>query len=243
MEITVVIPALDEQEGIGHVLSSLPRARLRAAGHRVRVLVVDGGSRDRTRELAEAAGAQVLHAPRGYGRQYRAGFAAAPAGLVVTMDADGTYPADLVPELVDHLLRQDLDFLSVDRFAGLQAGSMSALHRFGNRVLTLVTRVLFGVRVRDSQSGMWVFRREILPRLHLVAHGMAFSEEIKIEAWRHARAAEVPGRYAPRRGHAKLRSYRDGLGNLAFLFMKRFYPSCSAIRSTWSRSPPPASRE
>lgn len=224
VEITVVIPALDEQEGIGHVLASLPRARLRAAGHRVRVLVVDGGSRDRTRELAEQGGAQVLRAPRGYGRQYRAGFAAVDSGLVVTLDADGTYPVDLVPGLVDHLLRHDLEFLSVDRFAGLQAGSMSTLHGFGNRVLTLTARLLFGVPLRDSQSGMWIFRREVLPRLHLVAHGMAFSEEIKIEAFRNCRFAEVPGRYAPRRGRAKLRSYRDGLGNLAFLFRKRFSP-------------------
>lgn len=224
MEITVVIPALDEQEGIGHVLASLPRARLRAAGHRVRVLVVDGGSRDRTRELAEQGGAHVLRAPRGYGRQYRAGFAAVDSGLVVTMDADGTYPADLVPGLVDHLLRHDLEFLSVDRFAGLQVGSMSALHGFGNRVLTLTARLLYGVPLRDSQSGMWIFRREVLSRLRLVSHGMAFSEEIKIEAFRNCRFAEVPGRYAPRRGRAKLRSYRDGLGNLAFLFRKRFSP-------------------
>lgn len=223
----MVLPALDEQEGIGHVIDALPRARLRAAGHRVRVLVVDGGSRDRTRELAEAAGAQVLRAPRGYGRQYRAGFAAVDSGLVVTMDADGTYPADLVPELVDHLLRHDLDFLSVDRFAGLQPGSMSALHGFGNRVLSLTASLLFGLPLRDSQSGMWIFRREVLSRFHLVAHGMAFSEEIKIEAFRNCRFAEVPGRYAPRRGRAKLRSYRDGLANLGFLFLKRFYPSWS----------------
>ena len=172
--------------------------------------------------MAASLGATVLRAPRGYGRQYRAAFASLPpGGLVATLDADGTYPAERLSGLVDLLLREDLDFLTVDRFPGMEERAMSGLHRFGNAVLSLTTRLLFGVPVADSQSGMWVFRRDILPHLRLEARGMAFSEELKIEAFLRFRAREVPGTNATRIGKAKLRSYRDGLGNLFFLFLKK----------------------
>jgi len=221
MLVTIVIPTLDEEEGLPRVLGELPLPALRQAGHEVQVLVVDGGSRDRTREVAAAWGARVMRVRRGYGRQYRAAFATVSRGLVVTLDADATYPAGRIADLVDLLLRQELDFLTVDRFAGLQPQAMSGLHHFGNAVLSRVMRTLFRVPVTDSQSGMWVLRSEILPHLHLHADGMAFSEELKIEAFTRFRAREVPGTYATRVGRAKLRSYRDGLGNLLYLFLKK----------------------
>lgn len=221
MLVTIVIPTLDEEQGLPRVLQALPIQALRQAGHEVQVLVVDGGSLDRTREVAEAWGARVMRVRRGYGRQYRAAFATVPRGVVATLDADATYPAQRLADLVDLLLRQELDFLTVNRFAGMDPQAMSGLHNFGNSVLSGVTRTLFGVPVADSQSGMWVFRREILPYLHLHADGMAFSEELKIEAFLRFRAREVPGTYATRVGRAKLRSYRDGLGNLFYLFLKK----------------------
>ena len=99
--------------------------------------------------------------------------------------------------------------------------AMSRMHRFGNAVLSRTMRWLFRVEVKDSQSGMWIFRQEILPFLNLHAEGMAFSEEIKIEAFTRFRALEVPGAYTARIGRAKIRSFRDGLGNLFYLFFKK----------------------
>jgi hypothetical protein len=97
------------------------------------------------------------------------------------------------------------------------------MNRLGNHVLTLTTRLLFGRRLRDSQSGMWVFRRSLLGRLRLVSDGMSFSEEIKLEALFRpgVRFAECPISYAPRIGDVKLRRWRDGWGNLLFLVRKR----------------------
>ncbi|MGH2670079.1 MAG: glycosyltransferase family 2 protein, partial [bacterium] len=105
----------------------------------------------------------------------------------------------------------------------LRPGAMSAKHRFGNWVLSTACRVLFRARFRDSQSGMWVLRREILAELCLTSDGMAFSEELKIEAFRAHRGhvAEVGIPYRARVGDVKLQSWRDGLRNLAFLFKKR----------------------
>ena len=88
----------------------------------------------------------------------------------------------------------------------------------------LFRSLLYFQRVRDSQSGMWVFRRSILPLMKLESDSMAFSEEIKIEAIRHPQIAfgEISILYTSRLGEMKLNPWRDGLYNLWFLVKKRF---------------------
>ncbi|MCB1019868.1 MAG: glycosyltransferase family 2 protein, partial [Acidobacteria bacterium] len=90
--------------------------------------------------------------------------------------------------------------------------------------LSLTTSLLFFRWVRDSQSGMWVFRRAILEKIRLDADGMAFSEEIKVEVIKRPdlRFEEIPVMYTSRLGEIKLNPWRDGFQNLAFLFKKRF---------------------
>jgi hypothetical protein len=102
---------------------------------------------------------------------------------------------------------------------------MSFKHKFGNLVLSLATSILFFRWVRDSQSGMWVLRRSILADMKLEADGMAFSEEIKIEAVRNRkiRFGEIAIMYSTRLGEMKLSPWRDGIQNLAFLVRKRFF--------------------
>jgi hypothetical protein len=101
---------------------------------------------------------------------------------------------------------------------------MSLKHHFGNLILSLAMSILYFRWVRDSQSGMWVFRRSILEHMVLEAEGMAFSEEIKIEALRNRgiRFAEISILYSSRLGEIKLNPWRDGLYNLWFLVRKRF---------------------
>jgi len=94
----------------------------------------------------------------------------------------------------------------------------------GNLILSLTMSILYLTWVRDSQSGMWVFHRSILSKMNLESDGMAFSEEIKIEALklnRH-RFAELSILYSSRLGEIKLNPWRDGLYNLWFLLKKRF---------------------
>lgn len=101
---------------------------------------------------------------------------------------------------------------------------MSLKHKVGNLALSLAMSILYFRWVRDSQSGMWVFRRSILPYLSLESDGMAFSEEIKAEALksRRVRFGEIPVQYSSRLGEMKLNPWRDGLYNLGFLIKKRF---------------------
>ncbi len=222
--LSVVIPALNEEEGIGKVLDEIPRGELDAAGFDVEILVVDGESVDKTRDIASAKGARVVIEPRkGYGRAYKTGFERATGEIIVTGDADLTYPFVKIPEFVRKLDADRWDFITTNRFGKLRRGAMSAEHKFGNWVLTSTTKLFFWIRIRDSQSGMWIFRRAILPKLRLTSDGMPFSEEIKIEAFRAegVRAVEIPIEYRVRVGDVKLSSWKDGYRNFLFLFKKR----------------------
>jgi hypothetical protein len=99
---------------------------------------------------------------------------------------------------------------------------MSNRNRIGNAVLSWTMRLLFGIRIEDSQSGMWVFRKSILKRLKLSSN-TPLSQEIKIEACHFARCRwrEVPIQYRPRSGKAKLGGWKVGAGNLIHLMTKR----------------------
>lgn len=223
--LSLVIPAMDEEQGIGAVLDEVPRDALGQRGWDVEVLVVDGESKDRTREIAAKKGARVIVEPRrGYGRAYKTGFKLARGDVIATADADLTYPIEDLPGLLEVLDRERLDFITTDRFGELDQGAMRGLHKVGNSMLSLAARLLFWRAIRDSQSGMWVFRRAALDHLTLTADGMSFSEEIKIEAFRSPdlRCKEVPIRYRVRVGEVKLDSWGDGMENLFFLLRKRF---------------------
>ena len=211
---------MNEERSIGLVIDEVNKA-LGPRPHEI--LVVDTNSKDRTREIAVERGAVLVDEPRrGYGRAYKTGFEKASGEFLATLDADTTYPASEIPPLLDMLESGNLDFITTNRFAGMQKGAMGAKHRFGNWVLSATARLLFRVKVKDSQSGMWVFRKSILKDLVLENDWMAFSEEIKIEAFKKSRAAEVPISYRTRLGDVKLNSWNDGFGNLKYLFRKRF---------------------
>jgi dolichol-phosphate hexosyltransferase len=216
--ITVIIPCLNEEQGIDGVMKRMP-------DFVDQVIVVDNGSIDRTAEVAKGYGAQVIQeASRGYGRAYKTGFAAATSDLIVTLDGDQSYPPDAISYLLEAFLHLDVDFLNASRFPVRDSNAMSLKHKFGNLVLSLAMSILYFRWIRDSQSGMWVFRRSILKGMTIESDGMAFSEEIKIEALkvnRH-RFAELSILYTSRLGEIKLNPWRDGFYNLWFLVKKRF---------------------
>jgi glycosyltransferase involved in cell wall biosynthesis len=215
--ITVVIPCLNEEEGIRQVLQELP-------GFVDEIVVVDNNSTDHTAEIARSMGAMVvseLH--RGYGRAYKKGFACATGDIIVTLDGDHSYPVDALSYLLEAFFHCGVGFLSASRLPTLSRKAMSFKHKVGNRLLSLAMSVLFLRWVTDSQSGMWVFRRDALKMMKLSSDGMAFSQEIKIEALRHPDIGfrEIFINYSQRIGEIKLRPWRDGAVNLLFLIKKR----------------------
>ncbi|HYK60429.1 MAG TPA: glycosyltransferase family 2 protein [Bryobacteraceae bacterium] len=217
-KITVIIPCLNEEQGVEQVLKRVP-------AFVDETIVVDNGSTDGTSEVARNFGAKVIREDvRGYGRSYKTGFASATGDLIVTLDGDHSYPPDAISYLLEAFLHLDADFLNTSRFPVRDRKAMSFLNKLGNLVLSVAMSVLYFRWVRDSQSGMWVFRRSILEGLKLTSDGMAFSEEIKIEALksRHVRFVEISIQYTSRLGETKLNLWRDGFYNLWFILRKRF---------------------
>lgn len=221
--LSIVIPALNEAENIPRVTATIPRAALENAGWDVESVVVDNGSVDGTGRIAAEHNARVVYrSVRGYGSAYKAGFAAARGDVIVTGDADCTYPFDAVPELLQHFEENELEFLSTNRLGTKDRRAMKQSHMYANHALTGVSRTLFKSPFRDSQSGMWIFRRDILDHLDLRSNGMAFSQEIKHEAFiKGFRCGEVAIEYRVRGGSVKLSAWRDGVVNTSQLFSHR----------------------
>ncbi|MFZ5633025.1 MAG: glycosyltransferase family 2 protein [Bacillota bacterium] len=222
--ISIVIPALNEAEAIEGVVKAIPKRRLAELGYETQILVVDNGSTDGTGELAKKAGADVVREERrGYGRAYKTGFEKARGEIIVTADADLTYPVEIIPQLVRMLKEQNLDFITTNRFAKMDREAMSLRNRIGNTILNLTTRLLFFADIKDSQSGMWCFKKEIVQHTRLISDHMPFSQELKIRTIksRKYKWKEVPIEYRTRVGEVKLKGWRDGFLNLLHLFKLR----------------------
>jgi dolichol-phosphate hexosyltransferase len=216
LRLSVVIPCYNEEDGVREVIGRMPKLV-------DEIVVVDNNCTDRTAEVACSLGARVVaEKTPGYGAAYKAGLAAATGDVVITLDGDGTYPPEEIPRLVDQMVDRNWEFLSASRFPLTDPAAMPFSNRFGNWVLTVAAAVLFFQPIRDSQSGMWVFRRAALARMRLTSDGMPFSEEIKLEAIaRGLRFGEGHIPYGARVGEVKLQKWRDGMHNLWFLVRKR----------------------
>ena len=223
------MPTLHEEKGVGKTIDSIKKDIFKKKNWELEIAIIDGLSKDKTQEIAKKRGAKIiLEKRRGYGRAYKTGMSKATGDIIVTGDADATYPFSRIHEYIQLLLDEDLDFITTDRFAELKHGSMTVKHAFGNTVLATALRVLFLINIRDSQSGMWIFRKEALKKIQPLEDfndGMAFSEEIKIEMFtaKHVKAKEIPSTLSSREGEVKLESFKDGYKNLKFLFKKRLY--------------------
>jgi glycosyltransferase involved in cell wall biosynthesis len=218
LRLSVVIPCYNEEDGVREVIGRMP------PGLVDEIVVVDNNCTDGTAAVATSLGARVVaEKTPGYGAAYKAGFAAATGDVIVTMDGDGTYPPEEIARLVDQLVDRGWDFLSASRFPLVDKKAMNVTNMLGNWVLTIGAALLFFVPIRDSQSGMWVFRRSLLPRLRLKSDGMPLSQEIKLEAiLRGAKFGEGHIPYGARIGEVKLQKWRDGWLNLSHLVRKRF---------------------
>ncbi|GAA1943466.1 glycosyltransferase family 2 protein [Kitasatospora viridis] len=243
--LSIVIPALNEAENLPSVLASIPFAELKDEGWQTEVVVVDNGSTDGTGEVARTLGARVVHQPaRGYGNAYRAGFEAATGDVIATGDADRTYPFDALPRLLRTLVSHDVEFMTTNRLVDGNSEAMKTSHSLANYLLSAISRTLFRNDLRDSQSGMWVFRRYVWQRLDVRSTGMAFSQEIKNAATRAGyRYLEIPIEYRKRGGQVKLNAFRDGTENLRQLFehnFRRTHPVRRPVLSNPAREYDPA---
>lgn len=209
MKVSAIIGALNEAGAIGDVV----RGCLRDGGVD-EVVVVDDGSRDRTAELAAAAGARVVrHAHNlGKGAALRRAAAEASGEVLVTLDGDGQDDPRDVAALVEGI-ETGADLVIGSRFLGeLRPGSITTVNRIGNRGLTLALNLLYGVQLSDTQAGMRAIRRSVWERLPLRAARYEIETEVLVRAIQAgAKVVEVPvTRSARAHGQSGLHAVRDG---------------------------------
>src|SRR5882762_6783043 len=223
VEVSVVIPCLNESNSIGICVSKAMNA-FHAAGLRGEVVVADNGSTDGSIEIAGKLGARVVRVQaRGYGSALRAGIAAAHGAFIVMGDADDSYDFSEVPRFVEKW-RQGNEVVMGNRFRGeIKPGAMPWHHKYlGNPVLSSLLNLFFRTGIGDSHCGMRGFTRAVYDRMDLRSTGMEFASEFVIKAAQlGARMAEIPITLWPdKRGRPPhLRSFRDGWRHLRFMLL------------------------
>ncbi len=206
--VAVLLPCYNEEAAIAQTIAGF-RAALPAAD----IYVYDNNSTDRTREVAEAAGAIVrTERMQGKGHVVRRMFADVDADVYVMADGDATYDASVAPDLVARLVDEQLDMVVGARQSEVEAAYRRG-HRLGNRVFTGLLASLFGRSFSDIFSGYRVFSRRFAKSFPALAAGFETETEISVHALELAMpVGEVVTRYGarPEGSHSKLSTYRDG---------------------------------
>ena len=200
--VALLIPALNEEASIGHVLSSLPE------GVFSQIVVVDNGSTDRTAEVARALGATVVREPRrGYGRACLAGLAALEANTdtVVFMDADSSDVPEEAGRLLEPIVSGSADLVIGSRVLGqAEPGALAPHQRFGNRLATSLVAWLYGFRYTDL-GPFRAIRADRLRQLGMRDCDFGWTVEMQVRALRCGlRVVEVPVSYRRRIGTSKI---------------------------------------
>jgi len=222
-ELSVVIPCLNEERTIGLCIEKALHAfaELHINGE---VLIVDNGSIDRSVEVAEKAGARIVHQDiKGYGSALKKGFSEARGRYIIMGDADNTYDFFAIGGFVN-VLRQGVDFVMGSRLRGtIFPGAMPWLHRFvGTPVLTMLMNIFFKAHISDVNCGMRGFTKEAIIRLDLRSTGMEFASEMIIKAVaKKLIIREIPINLypAPFARTPHLNSFRDGWRHLRFMLI------------------------
>jgi len=233
--VALVIPALDEEDSLPGLLARVPRDLVDL------VVVADNGSRDRTAEVARAAGAEVVVEPRrGYGSACIAGIRAADgAELLVFMDGDGSDDPREIESILGTMADRGVDLVVGSRvLGGAERGALTPVQRFGNGLTCLLVRLFWRVRYTDL-GPFRAIRREALERLSMADPDFGWTIEMQVKAaQRGLRVTEVPVSCRVRQGGVSkvsgnlVASFRAGRRILGYVFAAKL----SELRATSARA-------
>lgn len=218
-DVTILVPALNEQDTIAELVQ-----RLLALSLRKQIVVIDDGSTDRTAEvLRTLRGIEVLTnaAPGGKGAAIRQGLARATGKVVVIQDADLEYSPEELPALVEPILRGEATVVYGSRFFHGLHKDMMMPNKIVNVLLVWAVRLLFGTKLTDEATCYKAFRRDVLLRMNLVCRRFEFCPEVTAKSVRLGhKIVEVPITYVPR-GHAAGKKIRWTDAPIAFWTLLR----------------------
>lgn len=222
MDVTIVIPTLNEEEAIGEVVEGFVRK-----GHKV--LVIDGNSKDRTREISKEKGAKVvIQSGKGKGQAVAEAFKIVDSDVIVLIDGDGSYLPEEVDVLLNPIKKGVADHVVGNRFANFEKGAFTRLNLLGNKVLNFFFRFAYGVELRDILSGYRAMTREVYKNVELKKSGFEVETELTVETIAKGfRILEVPITYRKRGGKTKLNPIKDGfrIGKTIYELMRRYSPA------------------
>jgi glycosyltransferase involved in cell wall biosynthesis len=222
--VSIIIPALNEEKTIARVIQEIPKDYMESQGCCVGIVVVDNNSTDATKKIAEAAGARIIEEPiRGKGKAITTAFKAVTEDFIFILDADYTYPATYLPQMLQVLEKYDIVLGS--RLKGrIEKGAMTRMNRLGNHLLALMANILYGTRISDLCTGCWGFRSTVVKDLKLDAQGFDLEANLFAQiAKKGYRIAEIPISYRRRATPSKLNSLKDGLIIGRTLIARRFH--------------------
>jgi glycosyltransferase involved in cell wall biosynthesis len=227
LKVIVFLPAFNEEESIGNVIRNIPRDFHDKV--EVKVMVIDDGSSDRTVEVSNRAGADyIVSFPKnqGLGAVVRAGLHECferGADIGVMIDADGEYPADHIPSLLQPIFQGEADYTMGSRFLGTIKG-MKLHRRLGNYCFTLLQTLLLKKWIYDGQSGMRAFTRPALQHAEII-HDYNYAQVLTLNLVRKGfRVKEVPIPYNVRSTGTSFITFKG--------YLSRVLP---AIWKEWSR--------
>jgi dolichol-phosphate hexosyltransferase len=235
--ISLILPCKDEGRALKEVLRKLPKVV-------DEVIVVNNNSKDNTGRIARSFGAKVITEARhkkgiGYGYSISAGINASKGDIVVCMDGDDSYPTEDIGRLVNNLQKTRLDFISCNRIHFRNKISMSFIRVLGVKILNILIWLLYGYKIQDALSGMWVFRRKVVKDLDLFEGDWNLSLEIKLNMIVNPsiKFTEMPISYHDRLfDSSKQNIFLTGAQHMIFLLKRKFSisrPGINLLRSNY----------
>jgi dolichol-phosphate mannosyltransferase len=222
--VAIILPALNEALTIGRVLDEIPKPALEQEGYQVEIVVVDSNSRDETAQIARDRGARIaVETRRGKAVAVRTALASIEADFVFMLDADYTYPATYIPEML-RVMRSGYPVVVGSRLRGQrERGAIRRLNLIGNILLTWLANILYGTQISDLCTGYWGVKREVIPMLKIRASGFQLEAELFAQLAKSGYSiAEVPIFYRRRPSKAKINRIRDGIRIAWLLVSRRF---------------------
>lgn len=219
--ISVVIPTMDEENGIGDCIRTIQEAF--RVGNIDGEIIVSDNSHDKTPDIARELGVQIFTCPElGYSKSLIYGISKARGKYIVIGDADKSYDFSGIPNLVNPLIEEMADLVIGSRLKGdIKKGSMPFLHRYiGNPLITWILNEKLGTHVTDAHSGIRAFSKEVWDAMDLsLVYGDLCSEMLFQFVKQYARIKEIPVSYHPREGSPKAGTLLHGWRAFKFLWV------------------------